>query len=120
MPLKDYLSPNADKLVDKVDFTKMIGDFGRAGVAALFAAVTGYILSIKKSINNIADTAINSMERVVLAFVGSFDLTTETARQTAQAELVEFGYFALPVSLAVSLSAIIGAVVVFTIFWGDS
>lgn len=116
--LSDFLDPEADSLLAKVDFAGMISNFARSTVLAFFTGVTGVVLAIQRNVVEFMGAWREAVLDIYVAIVTVPAQIVPTVFQNAEADLAQFGFLATPVGVLVLLSVLLTAAFMLDLFLG--
>lgn len=117
--VSSYVDEDADALLDRVDYAGLVGDIGKSSILALFAALTGYVVSIQRNFSRIIDAVDSFIDSVFYALFTNPSEIQAIATGIAANDLEQFDLFALPVGVAVGLATMLAIVLVIYLFRGD-
>lgn len=112
-----FIDPGAVNLLNKVDFRGLIATNIRSFVLLIFLALVGLAQAFGQAFSNLL-AAFSAMIRLVLtAPTLTLAEIQERAVAIASREILDFGLFALPVSVVAALAAVGIIVFFFNVFW---
>lgn len=112
-----FVDPGATSLLDKVDFRGIIATTGKGLVLTFFLM----LVALADAAGRAWVLLVQSFEDMIRLIVSAPSLTLgeiqQRATEIASREILDFGLFALPVSVVASLTAIFAVVFFVNVFW---